>query len=532
MEAWKEKRFREFRKCLLPFSEFSEEIVSSVSKKNLISRKRAREKHKENDQKAKRSCLLTSERYKKMLENNSNELLIPDGPIFTSTLQDPSSNLLNDKQNQKENLETKSEKEHSKEDTLNKPQSCYVCKRLYHQLHFFYHKLCQECGEFNFSKRDLKVDLSGKIALVTGGRIKIGYYTALKLLRCGAKVIITTRFPNDSILRFSKEPDYLTWKERLSIFALDFRNIPLVENFAIYLSRTLPQLDILINNACQTIRRPPAYYHHLLENESKPIENLLPNSTHHLSDFMNFTSNYPSKIISTTPKSQLLLTESNTIESVSSSLLTTTGSQQHQPFSSVQTTLTPLLPSDHLIDLSLFPKGKLDTQNQQVDLRPQTSWNLQLHQVETIELLEVMLINSTAPFVLLSKLYPLLSSTPKTIPKYVVNVSSMEGKFARPSKTCFHPHNNMGKAALNMITRTCAEEYQKQGIYITSVDTGWINEENAFGIAKKKFNERGFQTPLDEIDAVARILDPVFLGETEKKYLYGVFLKNFVPTSW
>ena len=106
------------------------------------------------------------------------------------------------------------------------PQHCYVCKQHFSVIHHFYDQLCPDCAAFNFRKRTELADLRGRVALVTGGRIKIGYQAALKLLRAGAHVIVTTRFPRDSAQRYARETDFGEWGHRLEIFGLDLRHTP------------------------------------------------------------------------------------------------------------------------------------------------------------------------------------------------------------------------------------------------------------------------------------------------------------------
>ena len=178
------------------------------------------------------------------------------------------------------------------------------------------------------------------------------------------------------------------------------------------------------------------------------------------------------------------------------------------------------------------PKGKLDVNGQQIDLRKINSWNLHLHDVQTPELAEVFAINTLAPFILNSRLQPLMMRVDDDKGRYVINVSAMEGKFYR-HKGPEHPHTNMAKAALNMMTRTCASDLAlKHNIYMNSVDTGWINDENPLEKARKTAEEHNFQTPIDEIDAAARILDPIMVGVNKKRYIYGKFLKDYNETEW
>jgi NAD(P)-dependent dehydrogenase (short-subunit alcohol dehydrogenase family) len=168
-----------------------------------------------------------------------------------------------------------------------------------------------------------------------------------------------------------------------------------------------------------------------------------------------------------------------------------------------------------------------DKDDQQVDLRTQTSWTARMDQVSIVELMEVQVINAVAPFIINSKLKELMLRSGNEIEKYIINVSSMEGKFNRPHKDDRHPHTNMAKAALNMMTLSAAQDYAKSNIYMNAVDTGWITDEHPLA----KLSEQGFQPPLDEVDGMARILHPVFEG-IKGNIVYGLFLKDYAATSW
>jgi NAD(P)-dependent dehydrogenase (short-subunit alcohol dehydrogenase family) len=342
------------------------------------------------------------------------------------------------------------------------PQHCYVCKRLYSTLHPFYDQMCKECGDFNYAKRTETADLEGRVALLTGGRVKIGYQAGIKLLRAGASLIVTTRFPNDAAKRYAGEADYGEWGDRLQIVGLDLRHTPSVEAFCHSLLDTRERLDFIISNACQTVRRPREFYAHMLETEEEARASL--------------------------PSGEIALRE-------------------------------------------FFPEGRVDQDLQQVDLREHNSWRLLLDEVPTIELLETQLVNAVAPFVLNGRLKPLLLATPER-DKHIVNVSAVEGQFYRRFKTTRHPHTNMAKAALNMMTRTSAADYANDGIHMNSVDTGWVTDEDPAHLAERKAEEHRFSPPLDIVDGAARIVDPIIVGHSTGDHPWGKFFKDYKPTDW
>lgn len=381
---------------------------------------------------------------------------------------------------------------------LHRPQNCYVCKQPYTLVDSFHHQLCPECALENRRRREARVDLRGRRALLTGGRAKIGMYIALKLLRDGADLTITTRFPKDAIRRFSVIDDSSEWLNRLHVIGIDLRDPVQVVSLADRLAEK--PLDILINNAAQTVRRSPSAYSGLIDAEAAPLDGI-----ENEVDYLAIGSAFEPRAIEPNNTDRAL-------------------AQVHAA------RLTALAMTGGSASIERIDDGTaIDAGGLIPDLVSHNSWTAKVGEIDPAELLEVQLCNSVAPFILINRLRPALEASSANR-KYIVNVSAMEGVFHRGYKGPGHPHTNMAKAALNMLTRTSANELYTRGILMTAVDTGWITDERPH-TAKERLAEAGFHAPLDLADGAARVYDPIVQGEYGVD-LYGCFLKDYKPSPW
>ncbi|MBF6353414.1 SDR family NAD(P)-dependent oxidoreductase [Nocardia higoensis] len=387
--------------------------------------------------------------------------------------------------------------------TLMRSRPCYICKQHYTRVDAFYHQLCPDCAADSHARRDARTDLTGRRALLTGGRAKIGMYIALRLLRDGAHTTITTRFPNDAVRRFAAMEDSADWLHRLRVVGIDLRDPAQVIALADDIAAQGP-LDILINNAAQTVRRSAGAYSALVEAESAPLPaGALPDVV----TFGKTMQAHPSALTASLSPS-LLAAPSLTAADVAELALVAGSATPERISRGVAIDAGGLVP----------------------DLAHTNSWVQTVAEVDPTELLEVQLCNSVAPFILVSRLRPAMAAAPARR-KYIVNVSAMEGQFSRGYKGPGHPHTNMAKAALNMLTRTSAGEMlETDGILMTAVDTGWITDERPH-YTKMRLAEEGFHAPLDLVDGAARVYDPIVRGENGVD-LYGCFLKDYRPSPW
>ncbi|MFD8703828.1 SDR family oxidoreductase [Kitasatospora sp. NPDC059648] len=358
---------------------------------------------------------------------------------------------------------------------LQAPRRCYVCKQPYRRVDGFYHMLCPDCAADNTARRGLSTDLRGRRALLTGGRVKIGFQLALMLLRDGAELTVTSRFPQDTVRRFRATEGSEQWWERLTVVGIDLRDPRQVLGLTEQLLADGRPLDILVNNAAQTLRRPPESYALLAAGEATALPTADRRAISRAPGFRPFAD--PAQL-----------------PSGAGSLLDLTD------------------------EAGLLP-----------DLAPSNSWSATLGSLDPAEMLETQLVNALAPALLCDRLLPLLLASPHPA-RYIVNVTAVEGRFAVRNKTSRHPHTNMAKAALNMLTRTSAAGLAPQGVHMCAVDTGWITDENP-APKKTRIAARGFRTPLDIVDGAARVYDPIVRGEAGHP-VSGVFLKDYRVAEW
>ncbi|GAA1258102.1 SDR family NAD(P)-dependent oxidoreductase [Kitasatospora nipponensis] len=385
--------------------------------------------------------------------------------------------------------------------TFRRPHGCYVCKEPYREVDAFYHLLCPACARLNTANRALRCDLRGRRALLTGGRVKIGFQLALMMLRDGAELIVTSRFPHDTLRRFAAEPGSERWLERLSVVGIDLRDPRQVLGLCERLRAEGRPLDILVNNAAQTLRRPPEAYALLAAGEHAEPAPELRRSVWHAPGFTPMPA-----LAAAWPAADLA-----------------------GPGAPTRLPATAPLPAAMTAAPAVAGAGAVDEAGLLPDPAPGNSWSARLGELDPAEVLETQLVNALAPTLLCDRLLPLLLASPHAR-RYIVNVTAVEGRFAVRNKTAGHPHTNMAKAALNMLTRTSAGALAEQGVHLCAVDTGWITDENP-APKKGRIAARGFRTPLDVVDGAARVYHPIVRGEAGEP-LSGVFLKDYREAAW
>ena len=476
---------------------------------------------------------------KKDINNNSENILFDFTNKDTEKKKEEEDDILVEDTKEvemKKYLQKKRKKLNEKNKNNNEKQkvvfkNCYICKEKFglDNIHSFYGNLCKKCGEYNYSFRTMKLDFTGRIAIVTGGRVKIGYYIATKLLSYGAKVLITSRFPKDALFKFQKDPDYEKWKNNLVIYPIDFRIFESTIKFIQFINDNFPHVDILINNAAQTIRRTASYYKYLLpietkdltkEEDKKIIKNDFINLQKQLKESESTNkSNNPSQAKKEIQNALISLVDNKSKEYQEILPLSVIASQIRIMEEKSQPHVTVMGGDGQPYD---FSKGK-------------NSWNFEFDEIPFQEFTEVQIINTWTPYYLCVKLKPLMMNSPFP-DKYIVNVTSVEGIFNHYKRSS-HVHTNMAKAALNMFTRTCGSYLKDIGIYMTCVDTGWVSPMNEMNSLLDKDKKNSYENefvnvPLDELDGAMRVLHPIIEGIKNKNYLYGILLKDYVKSPW
>ena len=470
----------------------------------------------------------------KIEEKDEDDILVED------TKDVENKNLLQKKRkNEKEKKEDKEEKEEDKKEKY-MFKTCYICKKKLgtNNISKFYGSMCQKCGDYNYSFRTMQLDFKGRIAVVTGGRIKIGFYIVKKLLSYGCQVITTSRFPNDTLNKYKEDPDYDLWKNNLIIYPIDFRLFQSTVKFVNYIKDNFSHIDFLINNAAQTVRRNTEYYEYLLpieikklpkEDDNKIIKN----------EYLELKKELSGKLIKEEGSGPLKKEE-----------ITKKYEKKH-----ILKSLVSLLKknndpeTEELLPLSVITSQiKIMEENEQSRIyimgndgqpydfsKGKNSWNLELDEISFQEFTEVQIINAWTPYYLCAKLKPMMMKSPFP-DKYIVNVTAVEGIFNHFKRTT-HVHTNMAKAALNMLTRTCGKYLEKDKIYMTCVDTGWVSHMNEMNKIiegeNKDYSEFEMaNVPLDELDGAMRVLHPIIEGIKNKNYLFGILLKDYVKSKW
>lgn len=358
-------------------------------------------------------------------------------------------------------------------DKNDKLYKCYSCKKFMDEKVWLerYVDFCLNCARFNLEKRELTANLSTVTAFVTGIRQKIGLQIALKLLRCGAHVVGTSRFPRASWLNYSKESDFEEWKDRLIIYQVDFVKMDQVIKMIQFVKTQ--DINIIINNACQTIRPSPLYQKRI--NRLEEILNM---------GMLEYSS-----------KQKQLLVQDPNLPII-----------PYQPYQE-----TALIEIEKEIPLNHFGDVK------DVDIKCQSSWWQNIDELEPGEILEANIINQIVPTLIVNQLKPVMQN-----PKFIINVVAFEGKFNEVNKNAKHAHTNMCKAGLAMMIRTLSESEDKD-LHVYAVNPGFIS-----GV-----NPQLDHYPLSAKDGASRILDPIiqyYKGTPlPKEWLH---LWNYLPIEW
>lgn len=354
---------------------------------------------------------------------------------------------------------------------------CYMCDAPFRGDPSDPSRRCASCALLESAKRARRPDLSERVAIVTGGRVRIGYAVCLSLLRAGATVHATSRFGASALDRFAREHDYPEFASRLAIHSLDLCDLPATERFAERFVARFGAPDILVNNAARTIDHPPAWLDTMRAIDQQRLEALPEGARESILSF------------DAAPTSRQL--------------------------------------GEGALSLALDPEG------QPHDARARNAWRAKIGEVPLRELLAVHAVNALAPFILIDRFRDAMTrGQSRATPRFVVNVTSPEGRFYRRYKGPWHPHTNMAKAALDMLTRTCAEELANHSVYVTSVDPGWVSDQHTTALRESLVHGGDFEAPVSALDAAARVLDPIYSALEGAPPAWGVVFRNYAPCPW
>lgn len=399
---------------------------------------------------------------------------------------------------------------------LRTSRRCYICRHLLlpSDAHHLYASLCRPCGTFNLSASELSVpshlNLFGKTVLVTGGRINLGFHTARRLLRCGANVIVSSRYPRDAELRFSRQHDFDEWSPRLRVVGADFRTAKDAFQLVTTVKRLLQEwtnskLDILINNAAQTLTDSIKSEVKAITREEDLREEVGKNS---ISSRRVLDSNHPYE-----PKVRGgMLASWAGLEGPMTKLEIDNGVSNPDANSSAES------------KINAKQKGLSGSAEETMG---KSSWVQTANEIPYEDIISAFSVNSFVPLILCRELLPLMGNemsigTTTVRPLgYIINVSSREGIFEDgKGKREYHVHTNMSKAAINMITETEAGAAWKRRVAMNSVDPGYMS-------AAPEFQSEG-GCPIGFEDGAARIMWPIAIGEQKDGMIIrGRFLKHF-----
>lgn len=339
---------------------------------------------------------------------------------------------------------------------------CYECKKYYDNTFCLsaYKAYCFDCGIKHYSNKIESVQLNGYTVFITGIRVKIGFATALRILRNGGKVIGTTRYPHFAISNYAKEPDYNMWKSNISIIKCDFLNIESVYKLLDIITSNNYQINAFINMAFRTVKTS-TFYSEAVRSIETNLEKRFYLENEQLNNFTNVVKYNGAQ------NKQILFDNDILSKANTNSLVT-----YQMP-----------------VKINIFKDV--------VDAKLECSWDKTIDKIDPKEIVECMAINQLVPTLIINSLKSKLINPLKTI----INICSFEGQFNYEKKTDKHIHTNMCKSALNMLIRSLCEDSDPTFRAFT-IDPGYVSG--------KKTNPELNELPVSMDDAAAKIMWPIF----------------------